>query len=188
MEAKFIPSAELAALRSVMDADTWAVFWLMIETGLRVGDAVALKRGALQGDGIHYRAQKTGKRGVAPISDALRAELRKRGSGYLFRGRKPNTHITRQAVWACIKRACVRCGINADGISPHAMRKIFGVETFRTLGMEATRAALQHSSKDTTEIYAFADWNSGEKGDIPLTRKDLKMIVGLVIKSLPPDR
>lgn len=188
MEAKYLTAAEVSALRSVMDDDAWLVFWVMLETGLRVGDAVALKRGALQSDGLHYRAQKTGKRGCAPISAALRRALSSRGSGWLFKGRKIGTHITRQAIWRRIKEACRRCGIDAHGVSPHAMRKVFAVETFRELGMDATRTALQHSNRDTTEIYAYSDWNSGEKGDLPLTRKDLKMIVGLVIKALPPDR
>ena len=184
MEAKYLTSAEVARLRAVMDDETWLVFWVMLETGLRVGDAVALTRKNLRGDRIYYRAQKTGKRGSAAISPDLMKALKARGDGYLFKGRKNDTHLTRQAVWKRIKRACERALLSGEGVSPHAMRKVFAVETFRERGMEATREALQHGSRDTTEIYAFSDWNTGEKKDIPLTRGDLKTIVGLVVKAL----
>lgn len=184
MEAKYLTAVQLAALRSVMDDDAWLLLWVMLETGLRVGDAVALKRTQVRKDGIHYKAQKTGKRGVAPISAALYKELRGDGTWYIFPGRKEGTHLSRQAAWKRIKTAASRSGIDADGVSPHAMRKVFAVETFREKGMRATREALQHSSNDTTEIYAFADWNTGDKARLPLLRSDLKTIIGMVLKAI----
>lgn len=186
MEAKYLTAVQLSALRSVMDDASWLLLWVMLETGLRVGDAVSLKRAQVRKDGIHYKAQKTGKRGIAPISAALYSALKGDGSqGYIFKGRQEGTHLSRQAAWKRIKTAAARCGIDAEGVSPHAMRKVFAVETFREKGMQATREALQHSSKDTTEIYAYADWNTGEKARLPLLRSDLKTIVAMVIKALP---
>lgn len=170
-----------------MSDTEWLLAWLMLETGLRVGDAVALRRSALKSDGIHYRAQKTNKQGVARVSGALREALRG-AHGYIFPGRKPGTHLTRQAAWKRIKKACIRAGVDPFGISPHAFRKVFAVETYRAEGMEATRQALQHSARDTTEIYAFADWSTGENADKPLTRRDIRLIVGMVLKALPASR
>ena len=170
-----------------MSQGEWLLAWVMLETGLRVGDAVALRRSALKADGIHYRAQKTNKPGVASVSEALREALRG-APGYIFPGRKPGTHLTRQAAWKRIKKACERAGVDPFGVSPHAFRKVFAVETYRSEGMEATRQALQHSARDTTEIYAFADWATGENADKPLTRRDLRLIVGMVIKALPTAR
>lgn len=186
MEAKYLTAAQIARLRAVMSEADWLLLWVMMETGLRVGDAVSIRRSAVRTDGIHYTAQKTKKKGVAPISKELRAALLSSVSkGYIFKGRKEGTHLSRQAAWKRIKTAAARCGLDADGVSPHAFRKVFAVETFREKGMQATREALQHTNRDTTEIYAFADWNTGDKANIPLTRADLKTIVGMVIKALP---
>lgn len=188
MEAKYLTAVQVSALRSVMSDGDWLLLWLMMETGLRVGDAVSVKRSAIRKDGLHYTAQKTGKKGVAPISDALRAALLGACTkGYIFRGRKAGAHLSRQAAWKRVKTAAKRCGIDVDGVSPHAFRKVFAVEMFREKGMQATREALQHSNRDTTEIYAFADWNTGDKANIPLTRGDLKTIVSMVIKALPKE-
>lgn len=188
MEAKYITASQIAELRAVMSEGDWLLIWVMLETGLRVGDAVALKRSNVRADGVHYTAQKTGKRGVAPISDSLRRALvASTSSGYIFKGRKAGAHLSRQAAWKRIKKAAARCGIDADGVSPHAFRKVFAVETFREKGMQATREALQHTNRDTTEIYAFADWNTGDKANLPLTRGDLKVIVGMVLKAIPKE-
>lgn len=185
MEAKYLSAVQVSALRSVLTADSWLLVWVMLETGLRVGDAVCLRRSSVREDGIHYKAQKTKKRGVAPISDDLRRSLLSATEkGYIFKGRKDG-HLSRQAAWKRIKTAAARAGIDPEGVSPHAFRKVFAVETFREKGMEATRAALQHTNKDTTEIYAFADWNTGEKANLPLTRGDLKTIIGMVLKAIP---
>jgi integrase/recombinase XerD len=189
MESKYLTAAQISQLRSVMSDEDWLLLWVMMETGLRVGDAVSIRRASVRADGIHYTAQKTKKKGLAPISSALRAALLATGGkGFIFKGRKEGTHLSRQAAWKRIKTAAARCGLDADGVSPHAFRKVFAVETFREKGMQATREALQHTNRDTTEIYAFADWNTGDKANLPLTRADLKTIVGMVLKALPKEK
>lgn len=186
MEAKYLTSSQVARLRAVMSDADWLLLWVMMETGLRVGDAVSLKHSQITKKGIHYRAQKTGKKGLAPISSALYMALRGDGSAaYIFKGRAEGTHLSRQAAWKRIKKAAERSGLEKDGVSPHAFRKVFAVETFREKGMQATREALQHSNRDTTEIYAFADWNTGDNAKKPLLRSDLKTIVKMVLQSIP---
>jgi integrase/recombinase XerD len=187
MEARYITAAQLAALRGAMSDAEWLVCWVMLETGLRVGDAVALRGKNLKKDGLHYRAAKTGKAGIAPISAALRAALvatGARGDAPFFPSPKTGRPISRQAIWARIKRAAARAGLDVQGVSPHALRKVFAVEMFREKGMEAAREALQHGSKDTTEIYAYADFCTGENATKPLVRSDIKMLIAMCAKAL----
>ena len=64
------------------------------------------------------------------------------------------------------------------------MRKVFAVELYREKGFQAVQEALQHSFAATTEIYSFADWDTGKNADLPLTRRDLKLIVKMVLEAL----
>ena len=183
MKSRYLDEKEIATIRRCMGAEAWLVFRVMLETGLRVGDVVALERRHVTKDGIIYKAHKTGKEGLAPITPGLYRKLSHR-NGYLFKGRKEGTHLTRQAVWKRIKTAGKRAGLDLDGMSPHAMRKAFAVELYKARGFEAVKQALQHSYNSTTEIYAFADWNTGTNADLPLRRRDLELIVRAVIEAV----
>lgn len=185
MKSKYLDNVEVKKLRSAMSGEEWLPFWVSLETGLRVGDVVKLKPRDLQKDGIHYTAEKTGKKGIASISQALRKELEKRKGKYIFpSSRSKQGHITRQAVWLRVKRAGERAGIDLEGVSPHAMRKAFAVELYRKKGFKVVQQALQHANAATTEIYSFADWDTGENANLPLQRRDLKLIVRMVLEAL----
>lgn len=184
MKSRYIEKTEISKLRAVTEDEAFLPLWLSLETGLRVGDVVALKVSAVKPDGIHYTAQKTRKRGIAPISAELRKRLKSRG-GWLFPSPyKHGAHITRQAVWYRIKTAGKKAGVDLDGLSPHTMRKVFAVELYREKGFKAVQAALQHNNSATTEIYSFADWNTGENADLPLKRRDLQLVVKMVLEAL----
>lgn len=185
MKSKYLDEEDVKNLRSAMTSEEWLPLWVSLETGLRIGDVVELKNSALKNDGLHYVAKKTNKKGVAPITQELRKELKRRDGKYIFPSSKGNTkHLTRQAVWQRIKRAGKRIGIDLEGVSPHAMRKIFAVELYREKGFKAVQQALQHSNAATTEIYSFADWNTGENANLPLRRKDLQLIIKMCIEAL----
>lgn len=184
MKSRYVESGELEKLRSVLPAEYWLPFWVSLETGLRVGDVVKIKRKDIKSDGIHYVAEKTGKRGIAPISASLRKALAGRGKYIFPSSRNANKHITRQAVWSRIKRGGERAGLNVEGLSPHTLRKVFAVETYREKGFRAVKEALQHSNSATTEIYSFSDWSTGVNAEKPLTRKDLQLIVKMCIEAL----
>ena len=189
MKSKYIEEKELEKLRLMLAEEAWLPLWVSLETGLRIGDVVKLRKANLKADGLHYKAQKTGKNGVAKVSAELRKELMKKRGKWLFSSPyKPGEHITRQCAWARIKTACKRAGINSDGVSPHSLRKVFAVELYREKGFKAVKDALQHSSSATTEIYSFADWSTGENANLPLQRKDLQLIVKMVIEALGENR
>ena len=184
MKSRFIDQGEIKQLRSVINEAAFLPLLLSLETGLRIGDVVALRVRDVKGDGVHYIAEKTKKSGVAPISAALRRRLPKRGKWLFPSPYKAGQHLTRQAVWARIKTAGKRAGIDLDGLSPHAMRKAFAVELYRKKGFKAVQEALQHNYASTTEIYTFADWNTGENADLPLKRRDLQLSVKMVLEAL----
>lgn len=185
MKSKYITDEEVKKIRKSMSEEAWLPFWVSLETGLRVGDVVKLRKENLKADGLHYKAQKTKKNGVAKISANLTAELKKKKGKWLFSSPyKPGKHITRQCVWARVKTACKRAGVELDGISPHAFRKVFAVELYREKGFTAVKEALQHSNSLTTEVYSFADWNTGENASKPLTRRDLQLVVRMVLEAL----
>ena len=185
MKSKFIDAPEVRALREHLSDDAWLPLWVSLETGLRIGDVVKLKGANVREDGIHYRAQKTGKCGVAKISADLRKRLPKQKTKWLFPSPYKNgAHITRQCVWARIKKAAERAELSKEGVSPHSMRKVFAVELYRESGFEAVREALQHSNNATTEIYSFADWETGKGGEDPLLKRDLPLIIRMCLEAL----
>lgn len=184
MKSKYIEQKTVEELRGSLNADEWLPLWVALETGLRVGDVVALRRASLKEDGIHYRAQKTKKCGVAKISAELRHHLPTKGKWLFPSPYKKGEHITRQCVWSRIKRAAKRAGVNPEGVSPHTLRKVFAVELYREKGFKAVQEALQHTNGATTEIYSFADWSTGKNAELPLMRKDLQLIVKMVIEAL----
>lgn len=184
MQAKYLEREEIEKIREVMSEERFLPLWVSLETGLRVGDVVAIKCRNVKEDGIHFRAQKTNKFGIAPISVALRKRLRKSGTWLFPSPKDPKKHITRQAVWQRIKAAGKRAGLDLRGVSPHAMRKVFAVELYREQGFAVVKKALQHNNNATTEIYTFADWTTGENANIPLRRKDLALIITKCIEAL----
>lgn len=184
MKSKYIETAEVEALENVIDREAWLPLRLALETGLRIGDVVRLKVANLKDDGVHFRAQKTGKYGVAKVSAELRKALPNRGKWLFPSPYKRGAHITRQCAWARIKKAAERAGLEKNGISPHSLRKVFAVELYREKGFKAVQEALQHTNTATTEIYSFADWSTGASAELPLKRKDLQLIVKMVLEAL----
>lgn len=187
MQSIYVDSDQLSRLRSAMTPNAWLVFWLSAETGMRVGDCVSLSWDGVSYGEILYIAQKTGKVGHSRISLELYRALKGRqtASPWVFPSPKdPRKHLTRQAVWYRIKKACDRVGLDPDGISPHSLRKHFAVETFKRSGLKAAQEALQHDRAITTEIYALSDFSTGQNAEKPLLRRDLDLIVKLCAAAL----
>ena len=186
MKSRFLEDRELEKLLACLKPGEDLPIRLALETGLRVGDCVALRPlqvffrvGKAERTFIFYKAEKTGKIGHATISEELALEIRRQaGEFWCFPSKKnPRKHIRRETVWARLKRAAERAGINAEGVSPHALRKCFGVKVFKEHGIVAAKNALQHSDVTTTEIYALSDFLSGENAKKVLTRGDLLMVL-----------
>lgn len=188
MKARYIDPEEVERLAIGAGDQTQLIFWLLEITGLRIGDLLKVRVSDLSEDppGIFYVAQKTGKTGFAPVPSYLVREMRKHSRhGWVFPSPvKPGTHLTRQAVWAAVKRAARKAGVESAGVSPHSYRKAFAVRMLKDGGLIAAREALQHSDAATTEIYALSDYVTGENAEKPILRKDLPMILHEIASAL----
>lgn len=187
MRTIYIDEAQVEAIRASLSRDAWLALWIASETGLRVGDIVSLKKSQIGAHAINFRAQKTGKEGIAHISAELRRAILASftASEWVFPMKKdPARHITRQAVWARVKAACKRAGIDPEGIGPHSFRKHFAVELFKRSGLKATQTALQHDRAVTTELYALSDFSTGTNAEKPLLRRDLPFLVEIISAAL----
>lgn len=154
-----------------------------LETGMRIGDVLALEVCNLNGRTITYTAQKTGKRGKAVVSADLSNRLKRiSGKRFVFEGRSGKKPRTRQAVWKDVKKATR--DIFEENVAPHSARKTFAVEDFQEHGFSHTQKALQHDSTDTTMLYAFADMltSKGKKDTTQLDRIERK--IDLLVETL----
>lgn len=130
---------------------------LAADTGLRIGDVLAIKRETLA-ERFSVIEQKTGKRRSVRVGKKLLEELRAlpiRGE-FLFPGRDSTKHRTRQAVYADLKRAARFCRI-PENLTPHSARKIFAAASFAKSGdLAKVQRMLNHSSPELTLFYVMA--------------------------------
>lgn len=165
MRADFVKPNVLELIVNQLEPENANAVRVSMETGLRIGDVLSLRRENLRGASIHFVASKTGKGGSAKISSRLRRDLiAYAGSEWLFPGARGNAHRTRQAVWADVKRACRALGISGN-ISPHSARKTFAVEDYHEHGLQHVQNALQHDDTSVTLIYALSDVLTNQKNE-----------------------
>ena len=130
-----------------------------LETGLRIGDVLALRQNCLSKDSFVLTESKTGKRRKVRLSERLREALaRQSGKVYVFEGRTSMyKHRTRQAVYKDIRRAAKAARLSGS-IGTHSMRKTFAVRKYRACGdMRKVQKLLLHSDEAVTMLYALAD-------------------------------
>lgn len=193
MKSDYISRDDLHALGEVIETAprtlrrAWLPFAVALETGLRIGDIVALPSSALTGRTLKFTAAKTGKTGSATLSAGLCRRIKAgKNEKWLFPSpyRGGEKHLTRQAAWARLKTAARRANLSPQGISPHSLRKVFAVELCARQGIGAVQKALQHSRVDVTEMYALADYLTPESTGKPLTRGDIPMILQLAVDAV----
>lgn len=126
-------------------------------TGLRIGDVLALKPERLK---PHFwvTEQKTGKKRQVGLPEPLLSDLKNHaGTHWVFPGRDPLKHRTRQAVWKDVKRAATAFRL-PQNVAPHSFRKAYAVDLLKKYGdIDRVRRALNHGSDTITMIYAMAD-------------------------------
>ena len=131
-------------------------FELSCATGWRIGDVLSLRTSQLCEE-MTITEQKTGKTSKKRVPYALFCRLcEQAGEEWVFPGRRPGKHRTRQAVWADVRRAARLVGLETH-VSPHTARKIFAVEDCRKNGLAHTQHELNHRDSAVTALYAFSD-------------------------------
>ena len=159
MKSEYIAPEQLDFLLDLMQTPNALAVRVSLETGLRIGDVLALTVRDLDSASGELRTvcAKTGKPFRGEISGALaRALMAQAKRGWLFPSPRTKGHRTRQAVWRDLKQAARKCAVRAN-VSPHTARKIFAVEQFRREGLDVARERLGHDRTETTLLYAFSD-------------------------------
>ena len=120
MTTEYLLNRELEHVLAALTPTNELVARVCLHTGLRVSDVLALRSDQLRRR-FTVVESKTGKRRTVTLPDVLLRRLQaESGEKYVFEGRYgPDTHRTRQAVYADIKRSgcrrtwartrCARC-------------------------------------------------------------------------------
>ncbi len=173
----FLTPPEVDAILQAPDRSTWAgrrdhaLLLLAVQTGLRVSELTALRRGDIHaGTGAHVRCQGKGRKDrctplTAQTVKVLRVWIVERG-GYderpLFCTRRGGP-LSRDAVERLVAKhattAARSCStLQAKKISPHTLRHTAAMQLLHA-GVDTSVIALWlgHESPATTQIYLHAD-------------------------------
>ena len=157
MKTSYLLEREVGHVLAALTPSNRLVCPVCLHTGLRVGDVLELRSQQLA---PHFwvTERKTKKRKQVGLPAALLAQLRDQaGETWVFPGRNPSRHRTRQAVWADVKRAAKAFRL-PQNVGPHSFRKVYAVDLLRKYGdLDRVQRALNHGSVETTLIYAMAD-------------------------------
>lgn len=157
MKTEYLLQHEVDLVLAALTDTNRLVMRTCLQTGLRVGDVLALTPDRLK---PHFwvTEQKTGKARQVGLPEPLLSDLKKHaGRWWVFPGRDPRKHHTRQAVWKDVKRAA-RAFRLPQNVGPHSARKVYAVDLMKKYGdIDRVRRALNHSSETVTLIYAMAD-------------------------------
>ena len=163
MRTEYILEREVDLILAALTPKNRLVIRTALTTGLRVGDVLALKPDWLK---PHFwvTEQKTGKKRQVGLPEPLLSDLKKHaGKHWVFPGRDPLKHHTRQAVWKDVKRAAKLFRL-PQNVAPHSFRKVYAVDLMQKYGdIERVRRALNHGSETITAIYALADMQLNAK-------------------------
>lgn len=157
MRAEYLLDREVELVLAALTETNRLVMRTALHTGLRIGDVLALTPDKLK---PHFwvTEQKTGKARQVGLPEPLLSDLKKHaGDQWVFPGRDPAKHHTRQAVWKDVKRAAVAFRLRQN-VAPHSVRKVYAVDLMKKYGdIAKVKRALNHSSEAVTLIYAMAD-------------------------------
>jgi integrase len=171
----FPEDGELEALAAGLPADWAATVWLMYGCGLRIGEALAVKKRCRinQGTTLRVREQVNPVAQRKPlkfrvegqfrdiplplyVSEAIDKHIASHGTtddGYLFRGRR-HKHVTRRTYQEDFERAAGKAGLPPEFI-PHTLRHCYA-STALAHGIPITEVSrwLGHKSIEVThQIY-----------------------------------
>lgn len=157
MRTEYLLDKEVERVLAALMPSNRLVMRVILHTGLRISDVLALRPDDLRPH-RWITERKTGKRRLVGFTAELLADLRREaGEHWVFPGRNPRRHRTRQAVWADVKRAAVAFRL-PQNVGTHSGRKVYAVELMRKYGdIEKVRRVLKHNYHSTTLIYAIAD-------------------------------
>lgn len=157
MRTEYLLNREVDEVLAMLMPANALVMRVALHTGLRVGDVLALRTQQLASR-FWVTESKTGKRRQVGLPEPLLSDLKNSaGAVWVFPGKNPRNHRTRQAVWKDVKRAAKALRL-PQNVAPHSARKVYAVDLLQKYGdIDRVRRALNHGSESVTLIYALAD-------------------------------
>ena len=129
-----------------------ALLCLLIDSGVRIGEAVKLQAEDLLEETIIVDG-KTGAREVPITQDTRQQLLRLAEAGYIFRGQRG--HVSRVQAYHIVHTALEASGLTGRKLGPHLLRHTFGRQWILNGGdLVSLQRILGHSNIQTTRIYA----------------------------------
>ena len=157
MTAEYLMAREMGHVFAALMPENQLVCRTCVATGLRVGDVLALRTEQLSRQFWIVEA-KTKKRRRVNLKQELLDELKKNaGKEWVFPGRNPKKHRTRQTVWKDVKRAAKAFRL-PQNVAVHSLRKVYAHEMLQSSkgDLSKVQRALNHSDAATTMIYVMA--------------------------------
>jgi len=159
---RLIDAAKGTSPRALRDR---AVVELLYGAGLRVGEAVALDRAAVDLDQRLVRCLGKGdKERIVPLGREAAQALRRylsRGRPYLDKRHRPELFLnaqggalTRAGVFLILRRLALRAGLEPGRVHPHLLRHSFATHLLEGgADLRSVQEMLGHADLGTTEIY-----------------------------------
>lgn len=185
MTTDYIPAETFLRLLETLMPQNALVLELCMETGMRITDTLSMTlkeaermlAASVEQCSYCYSEKKTGKERMVKISrDLLERAVEQHcsTSPWLFAGRDPKNHRTRQAVWKDLHRTAKLYRIKGQRlkacVGPHTARKVFAVKLYHQAleeglvdALGAVKSNLNHSDPAVTYLYALADVISERK-------------------------
>lgn len=144
------------------DVVSRAALELLYTTGLRISELLALPAHLPSNIAPMVLVRgKGGRERLVPVSARAREaalELqhfdRDLGSPFLFPGRDPARHLTRQGFDKILRQCAIRAGVDPERVSPHVLRHSFATHLLeRGADLRALQMLLGHADIATTQIY-----------------------------------
>ena len=137
---------------------TWTLIVLLLDTGLRIDEAINLQRQHVDLDGLRLKVMGKGHRErLVPISTECRKHLyrllARTETDFVF-ATHTNNRVMYRNTYRDIKRVCRAIGIEGAHVHPHAFRHCFAANYIRRGGdIYRLSRILGHSTITTTQLY-----------------------------------
>jgi integrase len=129
-----------------------------MDTGMRIGDILRLKRSVTKKGTFTVVEAKTKKKKACELSEStlklLQAYMQSNpasGKHSLFINPRTHKPYTRQTIWKSFKVSSKR--LNMRHIGTHSIRKTFAQDEYKRVGLEGLQNKLNHGSSKITAVY-----------------------------------
>ncbi len=157
---------ERQAVRSYLNGRDKLIFDLLLETGFRLDDILMLRTWQIGKPEITLYEHKTGKRRTKSVSPKLQSALlhsKKQKHKHNFSFFFSSYHVdalrqSRTTFYRHFEKAVHKAKLDGMGFTAHSLRKCYAVSLIKAgFSLESVRDDLNHTSKQTTLIYAYSD-------------------------------